>query len=87
MELISGNNKSYNWYFGDGLQFTNWVLDEVATCHMTPQVSDFISGSLEDTGNYIEVMDGHYIMGKQKVQVQIRMCNNNENILLQYCTT
>ena len=33
----------------DSLQLTNWILSSGATCHMTPEVSDFIPGSLEDT--------------------------------------
>ena len=44
---------------------------------MTPQVSDFIPGSLEDTNKYIEVADGHYFMAKGKGQIQIIMCNDN----------
>ena len=32
---------------------------------MTPQVSDYVPGSLEDTDKYIEVADGHYVMAKQ----------------------
>ena len=30
--------------YGDILQLTNWILDSGATCHMTPEVSDFIPG-------------------------------------------
>ena len=44
---------------------------------MTPEVSDFIPGSLEDTDKYIEVADGHHVTSKQKGQVQIQMCNDN----------
>ena len=44
---------------------------------MTPQVSDYIPGLLEDTDKYIEVADGHYIMAKKKGQIQIIMCNDN----------
>ena len=44
---------------------------------MTPQVSDFIPGLLEDTDKHIEVADVHHVTAKQKVQVQIKMCNNN----------
>ena len=33
---------------------------------MTPQVSDFIPGSLEDMDKYIEVADGYYVTAKQK---------------------
>ena len=44
---------------------------------MTPEVSYFIAGLLEDTDKYIEVSDGHHVTAKQKGQVQIKMCNNN----------
>ena len=40
---------------------------------MTPQVSNFIPGSLEDTDNK------NYVTEKQKGKVQIKMCNNNGN--------
>ena len=55
---------------------TNWIIDSRATCQMTPQVSYFISGSLEDKDKHIDVVDGHHIMSKQKEQVQIKMCDN-----------
>ena len=44
---------------------------------MTPEVSSFITGSLEDTDKYIEVVDRHHVTVKQKGQVRIHMCNNN----------
>ena len=44
---------------------------------MTPQVSDFITGSLEDTGKYTEVADGHHFTAKKKGQFQIKMCDDN----------
>ena len=44
---------------------------------MTPEVSDFIPGSLEDTDKYIEVADRHHVTAKQKGQVQIQMCDDN----------
>ena len=44
---------------------------------MTPEDSDFIPGSLEDTDKYIEDADGHHVTEKQKGQVQIRMCDDN----------
>ena len=46
---------------------------------MTPEVSYFIAGLLEDTDKYIEVSDGHHVTAKQKGQVQIKMCNHNRN--------
>ena len=49
---------------------------------MTPQVSDFIPGSLEDTSEHIEVADGHHVMEKKKIQVEINMCNDNGNLFI-----
>ena len=47
------------------MQLTNWILDSGATCHMTPEVSDFITGSLEDMDKCIEVADGHHVTQKK----------------------
>ena len=44
---------------------------------MTPKVSDFITGSLEDTDKHIEVADRHHVTAKQKGQVQIKMSDDN----------
>ena len=44
---------------------------------MTPEVTDFIPGTLEDTDKFIEVADGHHVTSKQKGQIRIQMCNNN----------
>ena len=52
MACMSGNDE---FTFGDSSQLTNWILDYGATCHMTPEVSEFITGSLEDMVKYIEV--------------------------------
>ena len=82
MEQIFGNDESYSRDCGDSSQLTNWVLDSGATCHMTPQVSDFIPRLLEYTDKYIKVMDGHHVMAKQKGQVQIKMCNENEDTFI-----
>ena len=49
---------------------------------MTPQVLYFIPGWLEDTDKHIEVSDGHDVTAKQKVQVWIKMCNNNGNTFI-----
>ena len=51
---MSRNNKCPSGNFGDSSQLTNWILDSVATCHMTPEVSDFIPGSLEDMENTLK---------------------------------
>ena len=63
--------------YGDSSQLTNWILDSVATCHMTPEVTDFIQVSLEDTDKFVEVADGYHVRAKQKGSVQIQMCNDN----------
>ena len=69
MARMSGNERGSIRNFGDSLQLNNWVLDSGAMCHITPQVSDFIPGLLEDTDKYIEVAE--------KGQIQIRMRDNN----------
>ena len=48
MARMSGNDKFPSENFGDSLQLTYWVFNSGSTCHMTPEVSDFIPGSLED---------------------------------------
>ena len=56
---MSCNEESSSKYFSDSSQLTNWILCSVATCDMTPQASDFILSSLENTCKFIEVADGH----------------------------
>ena len=63
--------------FGDSSQLTDWILDSGATCYMTPEVSYFIPGALEETDNHIEVSGKHHVIVKQKGQVQIKMCGNH----------
>ena len=46
MARMSGNEECHSGNFGDSSQLTNWILDSGATCHMTPEVSDFIPDSL-----------------------------------------
>ena len=74
---MSSNDERKREKYGDSSQFTNWILYSVATCHMTPEVSDFIPGSLEDTDKYIKVADGHHVTAKQKSQVRIQMWDDN----------
>ena len=52
--------------YGDSSQLTNWILNWVAKCYMTLEVSDFIPGTLEDTDKYIEFVYGHHVLAKQK---------------------
>ena len=77
MARMYDNDKSPSRDFGDSSQLTNWILDSGSTCHMKPQVQDFIPGSLEDTDKNIEVADGHHVTAKQKVQFIIKMYNYN----------
>ena len=46
---------------------------------MTPEVKDFIPGTLEDTDKFIEVADGHHVTAKQKGSVRIKMFDKNGN--------
>ena len=82
MARMSGNDEYPSRYFGDSLQLTTWILDSGEMCYMTPQVSDFIPGLLEDTDKYIEVAGVHHITANQKGQVQIKMCNNIGDIFI-----
>ena len=68
MARMSGNDECPSGNFCHNSQLTNCILDSGATCHMTPQVSDVIPGSLEDTDKHIEVADGHHFTAKQKGQ-------------------
>ena len=77
MSRMSSDDERKSVKYGDSLQLTNWILDSGATCHMTPEVSDIIPGSLEDTYKYIEVADGHHVTAKQKGSVRIQMCDDN----------
>ena len=80
MARMSGNDECPSEKYGDSSQLTNWILDSGATCQMTPEVQDFIPGSLEDTYKYIEVTDGHNIIAKQKGQVQIKCVTITESL-------
>ena len=44
---------------------------------MTPQVSDFIPGSLDNTDEHIEVADGHHVTAGKKGQSRIKICDDN----------
>ena len=65
---MSSDNKRESGDYGDSAQLTNWILDSGATCHMMPEVTDFIPGSLEDTDKFIEVADRHHVTANKKVQ-------------------
>ena len=82
MARMSIDDERKSVKYGDSLQLTNWILDSGATCHMTPEVSDFIPGSLEYTDKYIEVADRQHVTEKQKDQVQIQMFDNNRKTFI-----
>ena len=46
MARMANDDVRENKDYGDSSQLTNWILDSVATCHMTPEVAGFIPGSL-----------------------------------------
>ena len=77
MARMSNDDVSKNKDYGNISQLTNRILYSGATCHMTPEVTDFIPGSLEDTDKFIEVADGHQVTAKQKGSVCIQMCDDN----------
>ena len=55
MAGMSGNDKSSIRDFGDSSKLTDWILYSGVTCHLTPHISDFIPGLLEDTDKYIRL--------------------------------
>ena len=63
---MSSNAESPRISFVDNSLLTNWILDSGATCHTTPGISDFISGSLVEMDKYIEVSDGHFVTLKKQ---------------------
>ena len=77
MSRMSSDDGCKSVKYGDSSQLTNWILDSGATCHMTPEVLDFIPGSLKDTDTYITIAYGHHVTSKEKVQVRIQMCDDN----------
>ena len=66
MARMSSDDKRERKDYGDSWQLTNRILDSGATCHMTPEVTDFIPGSLEDTDKFIEVTDGQHVTAKKR---------------------
>ena len=66
MAHMSGNDKCTSGNFGDSLQLTYQILDSGEMCHMTPELSVFIPGLLEDTDKHTGVADGHHVTEKQK---------------------
>ena len=82
MERMSSDDERKSEKYSDSSQLTNWILDSGATFHMTPEVSYFIPGSLEDMDKYIEAADGNHVTAGKKGQVRIQMCNDNGKIFI-----
>ena len=77
MARMSSNAESSGRDFGDCSQPNNWILGSGVTCHIKPEISDFIPGSLVDTDKYIKVADGKFVTAKQTGEVQIKMRGDN----------
>ena len=75
MERISTNVESPRRYFEDNSQLTNWILESGATCHIIPEISDFIPGRLVETDKYVEVADRNSVTAKQTGEVKIYICD------------
>ena len=69
MAQMSNDDERKSIKYGDSSQLNNWIVDSGATCHLTPEVTDFIPGSLEDTDKFIEVTDGNHVTAKQEGSV------------------
>ena len=82
MTRMSSDDKFKSKDYGDSSQLTNWILDSGATCYMTPEVTNFIPGSLEDTDKFIEVADGHHVMQNKKVQYEYKCAMITEILFL-----
>ena len=87
MARMSSNDERSSEKYGDSLQLTNWILYLGATCHMTPEVSGFIPGSLEDTDKNIEVEDGNHVTAKKKVKYEYKCAAITESLSSQHYTT
>ena len=77
MARMYSNEEIHRRNYENRSQQNNWILDSCATCHMTPEISDFITGSLVEIYKYIEVADDNIVTAKQIGQVKIEMHDNN----------
>ena len=70
MACMSFNVEFPRRNYGYSLQLNNWILDSCATCHMTPEISDFILGSLVETDNCIKVADVKFFIAKKQYKLK-----------------
>ena len=72
MSRMCSDDKCKFVKYDDILQLSNWILDLGEMCHMMPEVTYFIPGTLEYTDKYMEVADGHHVTAKQKVKYEYK---------------
>ena len=84
---MSGNDECPSGNFGDSSQFTNWILDSGATCHMTPAVSDFIPDLLEDTDKKLKLQTDITSRRNKKVKYEYKCVTIMESLSSQHYTT
>ena len=87
MTRMSSNDKRSSENYGDSSQLTNWILDSGATCHMTPEISDIIPGSLEDTDKYIEMWTDIMSRQNKEVKYKYKYATITERLSLHHYTT
>ena len=66
MEPMSSNIGSPRKDFGDSSQLANLILDSRDTCHMTPEISYFISGSLVEMNKCIAFAERNCFTAKKQ---------------------
>ena len=66
---MSDNEKNPSMNSSDSCQLDNLILDSRSMCHITPEVSEHIPGSFEDTYKHTAVAEGHNVKEIQKGQV------------------
>ena len=87
MTRMYGNGECPSGNSCDGSQLTNWILDSGATCHITPEVSDFIPGLLEDTENTLKLRTDITLQRNKKVKYENKCATITEILSSQRYTT
>ena len=86
MARMSSNDKRSIEKYGDSSQLINRILDLGTTCHMTPEVSDFIPGSLEDTDNTLKFRTDIMSRQNKKVKYKYKCATIRESLSSQHYT-
>ena len=81
MARMSSNDERSSENYGDILQLINWILDSGETYHITPEVSDFIPRSLEDTDKYIDDNGKPFIATLHNVILATDLCDRLFSII------